>query len=138
MNSIINRKASDLHHLYHFIPKRNSFRLNFENEKTCIDQNRWWETDWQDHDQGNDVIEMLNPRNTYRGALFNDGKIIKIQSLCCGFKYFTRSGYGLATSCSILTLLNPIKQRPWIWYKLWKSQSFFGISNQNENYFWLG
>ena len=41
-------------------------------------------TDWKDHD---DMIEMLNPRNTYRGALFNDGKIIKIQSLCCGFRY---------------------------------------------------
>lgn len=33
----------------------------------------------KDHD---DMIEMINPRNTYRGALFNDGKIIKIQSLC--------------------------------------------------------
>ena len=34
------------------------------------------------------MVEMLNPRNTYRGALFNDGKIIKIQSLCQGFKIY--------------------------------------------------
>jgi len=58
------------------------------------------------------MIEMLNPRNTYRGALFNDGKIIKIQSLCFGFKYISRSivevGRLLTSRC--LSLLNPIKQ----------------------------
>ena len=136
-NSIMHRKVSGLHHLFHSIPKRNSFdKIEASKWFNDVDADRW-KTDWKDHD---DMIEMLNPRNTYRGALFNDGKIIKIQSLCYGFKCITRLivafGNRLISSC--LSLLNPIKQWSWIWFKLWKSHSFFGLSNQNKNYFWLG